>query len=109
MKVPTATPPAVTAMVRRRKAFDRLGRHARCDRQRDLLFRTFRHPAAGDIRSEPGQLWNTDADMISLGRAQTPHEAETPLPVRGYGTANALDGSLLVCLLLAREALAAPW
>ena len=51
---------------------------------------TFRHLAAGDRRSEPGRLWTTDAELISLEQAQAPHQAETLLPVRDYGTANAL-------------------
>ena len=51
---------------------------------------TFRHLTAGDRRSEPGRLWTTDADLISLERAQAPHEAETLLQVRDHGTANAL-------------------
>ena len=51
---------------------------------------TFRHLAAGDRRSEPGQLWTTDADLISLEDAQSPHEAEVLLPVHDQGTANAL-------------------
>ena len=51
---------------------------------------TFRHLAAGDRRSEPGRLWTTDADLIPLEQAQAPHEAETLLPVREHGTANAL-------------------
>src|SRR5450631_557574 len=51
---------------------------------------TFRHLTAGDRRSEPGRLWTTDADLISLEQAQAPHEAETLLQVRDHGTANAL-------------------
>ena len=51
---------------------------------------TFRHLAEGDKRSEPGRLWTTDADRISLEEAEAPHEAETLLPVREHGTANAL-------------------
>ena len=51
---------------------------------------TFRHLAEGDKRSEAGRLWTTDAVLIPVQRAQAPHEAETVLPVRGYGTANAL-------------------
>ena len=51
---------------------------------------TFRHLAAGDMRSEPSRLWTTDADLIPLEQAQAPHEAETLLPVREHGTANAL-------------------
>ncbi len=51
---------------------------------------TFRHLTAGDRRSEPGRLWTTDADLISLEQAQAPHEAETLLTVRDHGTANAL-------------------
>ena len=50
----------------------------------------FRHLAAGDRRSEPGRLWTTDAELIPLEQAQAPHEAETLLPVREHGTANAL-------------------
>ena len=38
----------------------------------------------------PGRLWATDAELIPLGQAQAPHEAETLLPVREHGTANAL-------------------
>ena len=51
---------------------------------------TFRHLAAGDRRSEPGRMWTTDADLISIEEAQAPHEAETLLQVREHGTANAL-------------------
>jgi PRMT5 arginine-N-methyltransferase len=51
---------------------------------------TFRHLTAGERRSEPGRLWTTDADLISLEQAQAPHEAETALQVRDHGTANAL-------------------
>ena len=51
---------------------------------------TFRHLAASDRRSEPGRLWTTDADLISLEQAQAPHEAETLLQVREHGTANAV-------------------
>jgi type I protein arginine methyltransferase len=51
---------------------------------------TFRHLTADDRRSEPSALWTTDADLITLERAQAPHEAETLLPVRDHGTANAL-------------------
>jgi hypothetical protein len=51
---------------------------------------TFRHLAAGDMRSEPGRLWTTDAELIPLEQAPAPHEAETLLPVREHGTANAL-------------------
>mgnify|MGYP003694674179 CR=1 FL=1 len=32
------------------------------------------------MRSEPSQLWTTDADLIPLEQAQAPHEAETLLP-----------------------------
>jgi hypothetical protein len=51
---------------------------------------TFRHLAAGDARSAPSRLWTTDAELIPLDQAQAPHEAETLLPVRDHGTANAL-------------------
>ena len=51
---------------------------------------TFRHLAAGDRRSGPGRLWTTDAAVIPLAQAQAPHQAETLLPVREPGTANAL-------------------
>ena len=51
---------------------------------------TFRHLTAGDRRSEPGRLWTTDVDLISLERAQAPHEAQTLLQIRDHGTANAL-------------------
>ena len=51
---------------------------------------TFRHLAAGDRRSEPGRLWTTDAHLVPLEQAQAPHQAETLLPVRHHGTANAL-------------------
>jgi len=51
---------------------------------------TFRHLSAGDRRSEPSRLWTTDMDLIPLGQALAAHEAETLLPVRGHGTANAL-------------------
>jgi SAM-dependent methyltransferase len=51
---------------------------------------TFRHLAARDRRSEPSQLWTTDAALIPLPQAQAPHQAEIVLPVRDHGTANAL-------------------
>jgi SAM-dependent methyltransferase len=51
---------------------------------------TFRHLAAGDRRSEPARLWTTDALLVPLEQAQAPCQAETLLPVRGHGTANAL-------------------
>ena len=51
---------------------------------------TFRHLTAGDRRSEPGRMWTTDADLISLEQAQAPQEAETRLQVHDHGTANAL-------------------
>ena len=51
---------------------------------------TFRHLAADDVRSEPRQLWTTNADRIPLEQAQAPHQAETLLPVHEHGTANAL-------------------
>ena len=51
---------------------------------------SFRHLAAGDRRSEPGRLWTTNADLITLEQAQAPHEAEVLLPVHDHGTANAL-------------------
>lgn len=51
---------------------------------------TFRHLTAGDTRSEPGRLWTTDANLISLEQAQATHEAETLLQVHDTGTANAL-------------------
>jgi hypothetical protein len=51
---------------------------------------TFRHLAEGDRRSEPGRLWTTDADRVSLEEAEAPHQAETLLHVVDHGTANAL-------------------
>jgi predicted RNA methylase len=51
---------------------------------------TFRHLAARDKRSDAARLWTTDAGLIPLQQARAPHEAETVLPVRDYGTANAL-------------------
>ena len=51
---------------------------------------TFRHLAARDKRSEASRLWTTDAGLIPVQRAQAPHQAETVLPVRDHGTANAL-------------------
>ena len=51
---------------------------------------TFRHLAAGDMRSEPGRLWTTSAGLIPLEQAQAPHKAEVLLPVNDHGTANAL-------------------
>ena len=51
---------------------------------------SFRHLSSSDRRSEPGRLWTTDADLISLQQAQAPHEAETLLRVCDQGTANAL-------------------
>jgi type I protein arginine methyltransferase len=51
---------------------------------------TFRHLAGRDKRSEASRLWTTDTGLIPVQQAQAPHEAETVLPVRDYGTANAL-------------------
>jgi hypothetical protein len=51
---------------------------------------TFRHLSRGDSRSEPGLLWTTDANRVSLEEAEAPHQAETLLRVRDHGTANAL-------------------
>ena len=51
---------------------------------------SFRHLAAGDMRSEPRPLWTTHAEIVTLADAQAPHEAETLLPVGVHGTANAL-------------------
>ena len=51
---------------------------------------TFRHLAARDKRSDASRLWTTNAGLIPRQQAQAPHEAETVLPVRDYGTANAL-------------------
>jgi SAM-dependent methyltransferase len=51
---------------------------------------SFRHLAAQDQRSEPGRLWTTDADAISLEEARAPQEVETELRVREPGIANAL-------------------
>ena len=51
---------------------------------------TFRHLAADDLRSEPRQLWTTNADRIAFEQAQAPHEAEALLTVHNHGTANAL-------------------
>jgi hypothetical protein len=41
-------------------------------------------------RDHGGRAWTTDADLIPLEQARAPHEAETLLPVRDHGTANAL-------------------
>ena len=51
---------------------------------------TFRHLTEDDLRSEPGSLWTTEANLISLVQASAPHEAETVLHVHDHGTANAL-------------------
>jgi predicted RNA methylase len=51
---------------------------------------TFRHLAADDVRSEPCRLWTTDAGLITLEEAQSPHEAAVSLSVLSDGTANAL-------------------
>ena len=51
---------------------------------------SYRHLAADDKRSEPGRLWTTDANRISLQEARAPHEAETRLDVRDHAMANAL-------------------
>jgi type I protein arginine methyltransferase len=51
---------------------------------------SFHHLAASDRRSEPGRLWTTDADLITLKQAEAPHELETQLAVREHGAANAL-------------------
>ena len=46
---------------------------------------TFRHLSRGDSRSEPGLLWTTDANRVSLEEAEAPHQAETLLRVRDHG------------------------
>ena len=52
---------------------------------------TFRHLAARATGAPSRrQLWTTDADLIPLEHAQSPHEAEVRLPVHDHGTANAL-------------------
>jgi SAM-dependent methyltransferase len=51
---------------------------------------SFRHLATEDRRSDAGPLWTTDAECVSLVEAQAPHEAETLLPIRDHGSANAL-------------------
>ncbi len=51
---------------------------------------TFRHLAAGDLRSDACRLWTTDAAVVSLEDALSPHQAETRLSVHDHGTANAL-------------------
>ena len=51
---------------------------------------SFRHLAAGDLRSEASRLWTTDAELITLEQAEAPHEAEPLLLVREHGLANAL-------------------
>jgi len=49
-----------------------------------------RHLAREDQRSEPGRLWTSETELISLDRARATHEAETELRVTHAGTANAL-------------------
>jgi type I protein arginine methyltransferase len=51
---------------------------------------SFRHLAAADQGSEPGRLWTTEADLITLEQAAAPIEVETLLRVNESGTANAL-------------------
>ena len=51
---------------------------------------TFRHLAVDDLRSEPSQLWTTNARRIALEQSQAAHQAETPLQIHEHGTANAL-------------------
>ena len=51
---------------------------------------SFRHLAAGDLRSEASRLWTTDAELITLEQAEAAHEAEPLLLVREHGPANAL-------------------
>jgi predicted RNA methylase len=51
---------------------------------------SFRHLVSADLRSEPSQLWTTDAALIPLEQADATHETETLLQVRDIGTANAL-------------------
>lgn len=51
---------------------------------------SFRHLEAGDLRSDAGRLWTTNAHAIPLEAAHSPHEAEIRLSVRHDGTANAL-------------------
>jgi hypothetical protein len=63
---------------------------ASCEQLTNSGVGTFRHLAARDKRSGASRLWTTDADLIPLQQAQAPHEAETVLRVRDYGTANAL-------------------
>lgn len=50
----------------------------------------FRHLSRDDLRSEARRLWTTETEVISLERAEAPHEAETLLPICDHGTANAL-------------------
>jgi protein arginine N-methyltransferase 1 len=49
-----------------------------------------RHLATNDLRSEPGELWTTNASEVSLKQAGAPYEVETLLKVGNSGTANAL-------------------
>ena len=42
---------------------------------------SFRHLATDDLRSEPGRLWTTNADRISIEQARSPHAGEVELPV----------------------------
>jgi len=51
---------------------------------------SFRHLATADEGSQPGRLWTTDTELITLDEAAAPHEAEILLAVQDGGTANAL-------------------
>jgi type I protein arginine methyltransferase len=51
---------------------------------------SFRHLAVADRGSEPGRLWTTDGELITLEQAAAPSEVETLLRVTERGTANAL-------------------
>jgi SAM-dependent methyltransferase len=49
-----------------------------------------RHLSTADLRSDPAQLWTTDAVSVSLEEARAAHEAEVTLAVGADGIANAL-------------------
>ena len=71
----------------------KLDEPGRDDRQRDLLFPApsgTSRPVTGARSRRPVVPGDGRGGLIPLEQAQAPHEAETLLPVREHGTANAL-------------------
>ena len=51
---------------------------------------TFRHLSADDQRSDPAELWTTNAERVAVEQAMAVHKAEVELAVHDHGWANAL-------------------